>query len=282
MVIQWYPGHMAKTKRIIKENISLVDIVIELLDARIPISSRNPDIDKLAGAKKRLIVLNKADLADESINNKWISYFEKNNIKTILVNSHKGKGVQQIYDTSKLLMADKIKRQLDRGRIFVPIRAMIVGIPNVGKSTLINKLVDKKITQTGDRPGVTRSKQWVRIKKDFELLDTPGILWPKFDDEDVAFNLAYTGAIKDDVIDIYNLGVNLAKKLSQTNVLKSRYGFDSDNLSGEVLLEKIGEQRGFKLKGGIIDTEKAAIILLDEFRGMKLGRISLESPQNLI
>lgn len=282
MVIQWYPGHMAKTKRIIKENISLVDIVIELLDARIPISSRNPDIDKLAGAKKRLIVLNKADLADESINNKWISYFEKNNIKTILVNSHKGKGVQQIYDTSKLLMADKIKRQLDRGRIFVPIRAMIVGIPNVGKSTLINKLVDKKITQTGDRPGVTRSKQWVRIKKDFELLDTPGILWPKFDDEDVAFNLAYTGAIKDDVIDIYNLGVNLAKKLSQTNVLKNRYGFDSDNLSGEILLEKIGEQRGFKLKGGIIDTEKAAIILLDEFRGMKLGRISLESPQNLI
>ena len=284
MNIQWYPGHMTKTKRMMQENISLVDIVIELLDARIPYSSKNPDMDNLAKDKLRIIVLNKADLADEKITKQWKEHFENKGFRVVLTNSTSGKGITDITVVSRELMQEKIERLRKRGRIFVPIRAMIVGIPNVGKSTLINKYVGKAMTKTGDRPGVTRSKQWVKIKKDFELLDTPGILWPKFDDQNVALRLAFTGAIKDDIMDIYTLSTKLVEILVKKHpqALKIRYNIDFDeNDIPEDILVKIGESRGFKIKGGNVDVERTSIILLDEFRGAKLGNITLESPEEV-
>ncbi len=281
MDIHWYPGHMAKTKRMIVENISLVDIVIELLDARIPISSKNPDIDDLAKNKKRIVILNKSDLADENITKKWVDYFEKLDKKVILANSVKGIGLNEILSVSNQLMEEKIARQKARGRIFVPIRAMIVGIPNVGKSTLINKISGRNITQTADRPGVTRNKQWVKLRKDFELLDTPGILWPKFEDIEIGIKLAATGAIKDEIIDIETLALRLIEKLMDfyPMAVSERYKIEiTENDTALEILEKIGERRGFKMKGGVIDLNKSAIVLLDEFRDCKLGRISLEIP----
>lgn len=284
MNIQWYPGHMTKTKRMIIENISLVDIVIELLDARVPISSKNPEIDNLAKDKLRIVVLNKADLADETMTNKWASYFKFKGQSVVIANSIAGKGFKDITDISRELMSEKVERLRLRGRIFVPTRAMIVGIPNVGKSTLINKYVGKNMTQTGDRPGVTKAKQWVRIKKDFELLDTPGILWPKFENQIVGRRLAFTGAIKDEIMDLETLALELIKtlKVIKPNIIKERYkiNYEEDTPAHDVL-EKIGESRGFKIKGGLIDKEKAAIILLDEFRSCKLGRITLDSPEEI-
>ena len=281
MNIQWYPGHMTKTKRMMAENISLVDIVIELLDARIPLSSKNPNIDEIAKNKLRIVLMNKSDLADPKVTEKWVKYFEELGHKVILTDSVSGKGLSQITETARELMKEKIERLKARGRIFVPIRAMIVGIPNVGKSTLINKYVGKSTTKTGDKPGVTKGKQWVKIKKDFELLDTPGILWPKFDDENVGLNLAFTGAINDQIIDTYTLSSKLIEKLLQIRpeCLEERYKIDIDmQMNPEEILEKIGQSRGFKIKGGEIDLERTAIIILDEFRGLKLGRISLEQP----
>jgi ribosome biogenesis GTPase A len=272
---------MTKTRRMMEENIKLVDIVIELLDARVPLSSKNPEIDNLARNKFRIIVLNKSDLSNEIVNQKWKQYFEEKEFSVILTDSTKGKGIKDITEVSRKLMQEKIERQNKRGRIFVPIRAMIVGIPNVGKSTLINKYVGKAMTKTGDRPGVTRSKQWVSIKKDFELLDTPGILWPKFEDKNVALNLAFTGAIKDDILDIHTLSIHLLEKLLKIapEALKERYKieFDEDIKPHEVL-HKVGLARGFKIKGNQIDVERAAIILVDEFRAAKLGKVSLERP----
>lgn len=284
MNIQWYPGHMTKTKRMMQENISLVDIVIELLDARLPYSSKNPDIDNLAKDKLRIIVLNKVDLADEKLTKLWQKYFEEKGFKVVLTNSNSGKGISDITAVSRELMQEKIERLRKRGRIFVPIRAMIVGIPNVGKSTLINKYVGKAMAKTGDKPGVTRSKQWVKIKKDFELLDTPGILWPKFNDKNVGLKLGFTGAIKDDIIDKYTLAVKLIETLvkNQPKSLKLRYNIEYNiNETPEDILIKIGESRGFKIKGGQVDTERSSIILLDELRGGKLGRITLESPKEI-
>lgn len=284
MNIQWYPGHMTKTKRMIIENISLVDIVIELLDARVPISSKNPEIDNLAKGKLRIVVLNKADLADEVITNKWAAYFRSKGHSVVIANSVAGKGFKEITDIAKELMSEKVERLRLRGRIFVPTRAMIVGIPNVGKSTLINKYVGKNMAQTGDRPGVTKAKQWVRIKKDFELLDTPGILWPKFENQTVGLRLAFTGAIKDEIMDTETLAVELIKtlKVIKPDALKERYKIDyDDDTKPHDILEKIGESRGFKIKGGLIDKEKAAIILLDEFRSCKLGRITLDIPEEM-
>ncbi|MBR1737856.1 MAG: ribosome biogenesis GTPase YlqF, partial [Firmicutes bacterium] len=208
MNIQWYPGHMTKTRRMMEENIKLVDIVIELLDARIPMSSKNPDIDELAKNKKRIIILNKIDLADEKKTKEWAKYFEENGAVVREINSVSGKGIKTITDAAEELMKEKKERLKQRGRIFVPTRAMVVGIPNVGKSTLINKFVGKAAAKTGDRPGVTRSKQLVRIKRDLELLDTPGILWPKFEDENVGMKLAFIGSINDDILDIYTLALN--------------------------------------------------------------------------
>jgi ribosome biogenesis GTPase A len=276
---------MTKTKRMMQENISLVDVVVELVDARIPLSSKNPDIDILAKNKYRIIVLNKADLSSDAINNKWCKYFEDKGFKVILTDSVTGKGINKITEVSREFMKEKIDRLKDRGRIFVPIRAMIVGIPNVGKSTLINKYVGKAMAKTGDRPGVTKAKQWIKIKKDFELLDTPGILWPKFEDEEVGIKLAFTGAIKDDLLDIHTLAIKLIEVLVKIapESLKERYKieFDKSTESHEIL-DKIGESRSFKKKGNVIDTERAAIILIDEFRGSKLGKISLELPVEII
>lgn len=284
MNIQWYPGHMTKTRRMMEENISLCDIVIELLDARIPYSSKNPEIDNLARNKKRIVILNKVDLADEMKTKEWVEYFENKGFKVILVNSITGKGIKDISIIAKDLMAEKIERLKKRGRIFVPTRAMIVGIPNVGKSTLINKFVGKSTAKTGDKPGVTRGKQWVKIKKDFELLDTPGILWPKFDDQAVGMKLAFTGAVNDDILDTVTLASNLIGYLRNLypNTLKNRYNVEySDDTKDYEILEAIAVARGFKVKGGEYDLKRAATILLDEFRAAKLDKITLESVKDI-
>lgn len=282
MNIQWYPGHMTKTRRMIQENISLVDIVIELLDARIPYSSKNPEINDLAKNKNRIIILNKVDLADDKKTNLWIKYFEEQGFKVILVNSITGKGFKDITEISKELMKEKVKRLKQRGRIFVPIRSMIVGIPNVGKSTFINKFVGKSLAKTGDRPGVTRGKQWIKIKKDFELLDTPGILWPKFEDKKVGLKLSFTGAVNDNILDNYNLALNLIEYVVNIypNALKDRYKicFNKDD-KPDFILKEIGISRNFKTKGGEIDLTRTSDILIDEFRACKLGRITLEEPE---
>ena len=282
MNIQWYPGHMTKTMRMLQENISLVDIVIELLDARIPYSSKNPDIDKLAQNKKRIIILNKADLADESANAAWTSHFAERGIEVVSVNSTTGKGLDAVTAAAKALMQEKLERLRAKGRIFVPTRAMIVGVPNVGKSTLINRYAGSSMAKTADKPGVTRSKQWIKVRKDFELLDTPGILWPKFDDQFVGISLAATGAVNDDILDTQTLACELIKRLAglYPDALTKRYGVEPLTEGAEPfdVLTQIAAARGFLQKGGAMDTERAAIILIDEFRGGRLGRISLERP----
>lgn len=279
MTIQWYPGHMTKSIRRMKELISLVDVVVELLDARIPYSSKNPDIDTLAVNKRRIIVLNKSDLADPHITEKWSAYFRSQLYEVALVNSLSGKGVQQITPIAHNLMAEKIKRQKERGRVFTPIRAMVVGIPNVGKSSFVNRYVGGALTKTGDKPGVTRGQQWVKIKKDFELLDTPGILWPKFDDQNVGLNLAFTGALNDQILDSYTLALKLIECLQKLkpSALTQRYNIQTENKEAWQTMQDICQARGFIMKGGL-DTDRGAAILLDEFRGGKLGRISLELP----
>lgn len=284
MDIQWYPGHMTKTRRMMEENISLVDIVIELVDARIPYSSKNPDMDDIAKNKHRILLFNKADLADENASALWSDYFQQQGYQVILGNSLTGKGLQKITEVSTELMKEKIEKQKARGRISVPIRAMIVGIPNVGKSTFINQYVGKAAAKTGDRPGVTRGKQWIKVKKNFELLDTPGILWPKFEDMEVGQKLAFTGAVNDQILDIQTLAVEFIALLLKIapDVFQARYGLV---LSGEEtaveILEKIGQARGFKLKGNQTDLERTAKILFDEYRGGKLGRLTLELPQDI-
>ena len=287
--IQWYPGHMTKTRRMMEENISLVDIVIELVDARIPYSSKNPDLDTLAKNKHRILLLNKCDLADERATDIWQEYFEKQGFRVIRINALRGNGLGEVTETARGLMKEKIEKLKARGRINVPIRSMIVGIPNVGKSTFINKYVGKVTAKTGDKPGVTRGKQWIKLKKDFELLDTPGILWPKFDDQSVGMNLAYTGAVKDDILDVETLGCHLMAYLGEhyPDALKTAYKLsalpereaeENDIAYGYRLLEAAGKKRGFLISGGEVDTERMAKILLDEFRSGKLGRFTLELP----
>lgn len=279
--VQWYPGHMAKTRRIIQENLKMVDIVIEILDARVPYSGRNPNFDDILGEKPRLIVLNKSDLADENLTNQWINWYKDIlNIKVIPISCITGKGIEQIAPSAKLLIKEKLEREKAKG-LNRNVKIMMVGIPNVGKSTLINRLSGRSSAKTGDMPGVTRGKQWIRLKNGLEILDTPGILPPKFEDEKIALNLAYTGAIKDTIMDIESLSYSLLEYLRDNypNELKIRYKLDDiEHMKGYELLEYIGKKRGFMISGGEIDTERAANIIVDELRGAKIGKITLEKP----
>ncbi|MBZ4669296.1 MAG: ribosome biosis GTPase [Epulopiscium sp.] len=284
MNIQWYPGHMTKTRRLIIENLKLVDIVIELVDARIPFSSKNPDIEELSRNKPRILVMNKSDLADPYTNSRWISWFEEKGYGVITVNSITGKGISEVDRTARELLKEKIERDKQRGRIFRPIRAMVVGIPNVGKSTFINKLAGKSSAKTGDRPGVTKGKQWIKIKKDFELLDTPGILWPKFEDMNVGMKLAFTGAIKQEILDTHTLSLELLKLLSAKfpDALVTRYKLtDIESKTPMELLTEIGQKRGFLISGGEVDYSRTSLVILDELRAGKLGNITLESPEDI-
>lgn len=280
--IQWYPGHMTKAKRKIQEDLKLVDVVIELVDARIPMSSRNPDVDEIVGGKPRIILLNKSDLADEQANKVWMRYYSDNNTKVIMANSIKGIGLKEATNAAKLLMKEKIDRLKSKGLLVKTIRALIIGIPNVGKSTLINKMAGKSIAQTGDRPGVTRAKQWIKVSQELELLDTPGILWPKFEDEQVALNLAFTGAIKDEILDVYELSLKLLEKLQQDffKNLKEKYKLEDEHkeLTVHDLFKQIGKKRGCIIAGGEVDVQRVSVMLLDDFRGGRIGKITLELP----
>lgn len=281
--INWYPGHMKKTKEMVQNNLKLVDVVIELLDARIPLSSKNPEIDKLAQNKPRVVVLNKSDLSDKAKLNKWISYYQSKGIKAIPVDTLKGNGVNKIVEECKNATKEKMDALKEKGRKERAIRVMIVGVPNVGKSSLINKLTGRKSTQTGDRPGVTKGKQWVRLKGNLELLDTPGILWPKFEDQKIALNLAFTRAIKDEILDIDTLGLKFIEKMSEIEPekLKARYKLDSLGEEPLETMEMIGRKRGFILGRNELDYTRIAKTVLNEFREGKLGQITLEVPEDI-
>lgn len=279
-VIQWFPGHMAKTKRKIAENLKLIDIVAEIVDARIPVSSRNPDIDVLTLNKPRIIILNKSDVADSQKNRKWVEYYKNQGSTAILVDCKLGKGINLFVPTVKSILKVQLERARTKG-INKILRVMVVGIPNVGKSSFINRLSGGKKAKVEDRPGVTMGNQWFSISKDVELLDTPGVLWPKFDDDLVAEKLAFTGAIKDNILDVEQLAARLLmclKKDYSENLVK-RYKLENSCMvgkSGLELLEMIAKKRGMLVSGGKIDTERTAIMLLDEFRAAKLGRITLD------
>ena len=277
MNIQWYPGHMTKAKRQMQEDIKLIDIVIELVDARVPISSKNPDIDTLAKGKSRLMLLNKADLADKEQTKRWESYYKEKGWFVLALDSRGTKGVKAVTDVIMLACKEKIERDRKRGIINRPVRAMIVGIPNVGKSTFINSYAGKACAKTGNKPGVTKGKQWIRLNKNVELLDTPGILWPKFEDQSVGVKLAIIGSIKDDILDIRELAFNLVKLLcsSYPGILNKRYNVSEECDTMEVL-EQIAMVRGCKLKGDQLDIDKASKLLLDDFRNAKLGVLTLD------
>ena len=287
MNIQWYPGHMTKTRRAMQESLNMVDVVIELLDARIPQSSQNPDIDQMAQKKARVVVLNKADLADPAVTAAWTAAFQNKGYAVVVADSAKGKGVKEAAAAAIGLMHEKIERQKARGLKNVTIRAMVAGIPNVGKSTFINQAAGKATAKTGDKPGVTRGKQWIKVRPGFELMDTPGILWPKFEDQTVGQKLAFCGSVSDLVVDNEALAAELAARLIALapGAYAARYG-DEVLTEGEDAgihsLEALARKRGFLKKGGSLDTERAAKILLDEFRGGKLGRISLEKPEEAL
>lgn len=285
ITIQWFPGHMAKTRRLMRENMKLVDIVVELRDARIPYSSGNPEIRKLVGDKPRVIVLNKSDMADAKITEKWREYYEKQGVPVLLCDCRSGKGLNGLAPLVRKALAPVLERRAAKGMAGRPVRMMIVGIPNAGKSSLINRLAGGKRAKVEDRPGVTRGKQWVKVDGGFELLDMPGVLWPKFDDKTVAENLAFTGAIKDDIMDLEALAAKLLERLyaDYANPLCARYKIEAeeaDGMQGHELLALIGKKRGMLLAGGEINTERAAIHLLDEFRAGTIGKISLEKPRS--
>jgi ribosome biogenesis GTPase A len=280
MDIQWFPGHMAKTKRLIKEDLKLVDVVIELLDARIPASSRNPDINVITGDKPRLIVLNKSDLADPDRTKRWEGFFLKNGQPAVAVDSISGRGVKLVPVLVQQLTAKKMALLAASGRRPRPARCMVLGIPNVGKSFFINKLAGRSAAKTEDRPGVTRGRQWIRLAGSLDLMDTPGILWPKFEDAEVSFRLAVTGAIKEDIFDLHQVAGSLLIWLSQNypDALRERYKLGVLPEDPEELLRAVGAQRGFLTPGGNVDSLKAAQAVLKEFRGGKLGRFTLELP----
>ena len=286
--INWYPGHMLKTKKQIIEDLKLIDVVVELLDARIPKSSRNPDIQRIVQNKKRIVLLNKSDLAEEKETKKWIEYYKNNNTTAIACDANLGKGMKEILKQIDNAMEEEMQKAASKGRIKRNIRIMILGIPNVGKSSLINRLCNKKSAVVGNRPGVTKQKQWVRIANNIELLDTPGVLWPKFEDENVALNLAYTGSIKDEVLEtievsfkllIYlynNYKSNLLERYKITEVELEQINSEDENEEIYNLMKLIGKKRGAVVSGGEINDEKTAKIILNDFRSGKLGRITLE------
>ena len=279
MNIQWYPGHMTKARRMMEEDIKLIDLVIELVDARLPRSSRNPDIDKLAKNKSRLILLNKSDLADDNINNMWSAYFKNMGFYVVKLDARNGSGMKAINAVIQEACKEKIERDRKRGILNRPVRAMVVGIPNVGKSTFINSYAKKACAKTGNKAGVTKGKQWIKLNKGLELLDTPGILWPKFEDQQVGIRLAISGSINDDILNIAELSLELIKILvsEYPGKLHDRYDID-ETMKPLNILEAIAIKRCCLKKGEQIDIDKAANIVIDEFRAGKLGRISLEKP----
>lgn len=281
--INWYPGHMKKTKDLMKANLKLVDVVVELLDSRIPYSSKNPDIDTLMAGKPRVVLLNKSDISDRAKLNKWINYYKEQGIKAIPIDAMKGTGVNRIVDECKNAVKDKMDSLKEKGRKERAIRIMIVGVPNVGKSSLINKLTGRRSTQTGDRPGVTKGKQWVKLRGNLELLDTPGILWPKFEDQDVALNLAFTRAIKDEILDVETLALRLIEKLMviEPEKLAARYKLEELGESGIETMDMIAQKRGFITGRKEIDYTRTATTVLNEFRIGKLGNITLEVPEDI-
>ena len=284
--IQWFPGHMTRTKRQIEKSLKMVDIVAEIIDARVPVSSRNPILKKLIGNKPRLILMNKSDMADSAATARWIAYYKQKGVKAIALDCRTGKGVNGFMPAIREVLQDQIARWEAKGMTGRPIRVMVVGIPNVGKSSLINKMCrggNAGKADVQDRPGVTRQNRWFTIGKGFELLDTPGVLWPKFDDPIVGERLAFTGAVKDDVVDVESLASCLLEVLQETypQAMAARYkleGMDLSEMQGYELLELVGRKRGFLISGGEINTERAAITVLDEFRSGKLGKITLELP----
>lgn len=282
--INWFPGHMRKTQREIKENLKLVDAVIEIRDARIPRSSANPDIDKLCQGKPRIILLNKSDLTESKVTKEWIKELSKENVRALEVNCLKGQGLNQIKPALLELLKEKHDRYKAKGLVKITTRVMVVGIPNCGKSTFINKMAKNNIAKTGDRPGVTKSKQWIKTALDIEMLDTPGVLWPKFEDDLTALNLAFTGAIKDEIMDIEELSYMLVKRLQKhyEEELKARYKITEIFEDPLETLNSIARKRGCLVSGGQIDYNRIAVILLDEFRGGKIGNISLERVDDVL
>jgi len=278
--INWYPGHMAKAKRMMQESIKLIDVVVEILDARIPLSSKNPDIDELAKGKYRVLLLNKSDMADDKKTDAWKKYYEDKGFFVSIVNSKTGAGVKATTEVIQKACQEKIERDRKKGILQRPLRAMIAGIPNSGKSTFINSFAGKACTKTGNKPGVTIGKQWIRINKNVELLDTPGILWPKFEDQKTGLHIAFIGSINDDILYPEDMALELIKILinDYPGELKERYDIDASDDDAVKILESIGQKRGCLKKGAEIDMEKASKVLIDDFRSLKLGRITLEVP----
>ena len=291
MNINWYPGHMAKTKRQIQEDLKLIDVVVELLDSRIPISSRNPDINEIVKGKKKIVVLNKSDLADEKETLKWSEYFKNKNIPSIITDANTGKGIKEVVKQAEQIMKEELDKREEKGRTGRKIRIMILGIPNVGKSSLINRLANKNSLEVGNRPGVTRKKQWIKINNNIELLDTPGVLWPKFESEEIALNLAFTGTIKDDVLEKTDVAFYFLKYMLENEIDKlcNRYNLKKEEILEELknqdrpeneiiydIMLTIGKSRGAVVSGGNVDDTKTANIILEDFRSGKLGRITLE------
>jgi len=281
LTVQWFPGHMAKARRQIEEKLSLVDVVIEVLDARLPYSSQNPMIQEIIQDKPKIVILNKADIADLIATRKWVTYFQSKGITAIPVNAQTGDGLQFITKEAQNLVVNQREKLLSKGYNPRAVRAIIIGIPNVGKSTLINRLANKSIAQTSDKPGVTKKQQWIKVGTDMELLDTPGILWPKFDSEEIGYRLAVSGAIKEEVFDFETAGYYLAKFLMVVykDLIKSRYNIEVIPDDPMQLLEEIGRKRGCLRSGGIVDTTLAGELLLRDYRSQKLGRITLELPE---
>ena len=283
--LHWYPGHMTKAVRQMKEDIKLIDVVIELVDARIPISSRNPDIDSLAANKSRVIVLNKADLADDKATEEWVKHFEEKGLIAVKLNSKSGNGIKQVKDAIAKAAEAKMARDRARGILNRPVRAIVGGIPNVGKSTFINSFAGRAVTKTGNKPGVTKGKQWIRLNKQVELLDTPGILWPKFEDRKTAEHLAFIGSIRDEVIEKRELAIKFINELEERyeGLLAKYYGFEEmDKKEDKIefsmqILSLIAEKRALVKKGGEVDTDKASVLILDDFKNGRLGKITLEN-----